>query len=80
MVVAPVRRRHHLIGAAVPTTTLFLGSIIFLMLIVMQFSIKLSELSDKVKNLAQENALLKAELQGRGSEGGGPIAGADLNG
>lgn len=52
-----------LIGAALPTTTLFLGAIIFLMLIVMQFSIKLSELSDKVKNLAQENALLRAELQ-----------------
>jgi len=69
-----------LIGAALPTTTLFLGAILFLMLIVMQFSIKLSELSDKVKNLAQENALLKAELQGRGSEGGGPVAGADRNG
>jgi len=51
-----------LIGAALPTTTLFLGAIIFLMLIVMQFSIKLSDLSDKVKNLAQENALLRAEL------------------
>lgn len=52
-----------LIGAALPTTTLFLGAIIFLMLIVMQFSIKLSDLSDKVKNLAQENALLRAELE-----------------
>jgi hypothetical protein len=52
----------HMIGAAVPTTTLFLGAIIFLMLIVMQFSIKLSELADKVKNLAQENALLRMEL------------------
>lgn len=52
-----------LIGAALPTTTLFLGAIIFLMLIVMQFSIKLSELSDKVKNLAQENALLRVDLE-----------------
>ncbi len=51
-----------LIGAALPTTTLFLGAIIFLFLIAMQFSIKLSDLSDKVKNLAQENALLRAEL------------------
>jgi hypothetical protein len=51
-----------LIGAALPTTTLFLGAILFLMLIVMQFSLKLSDLSDKVKNLAQENALLRAEL------------------
>lgn len=70
----------NLIGAAVPTTTLFLGAIIFLMLIVMQFSIKLSELSDKVKNLAQENALLRTELQGRGSEYGGPTADSDRNG
>lgn len=53
------------IGAALPTTTLFLGSIIFLMLIAVQFSIKLSELSDKVKNLAQENALLRSALERR---------------
>ena len=62
----------NLIGAALPTTTLFLGAIVFLMLIVMQFSIKLSELADKVKNLAQENALLRAELresQGTGARG-----------
>ena len=61
----------HLIGAALPTTTLFLGAIVFLMLIVMQFSIKLSELADKVKNLAQENALLRAELAGR--QGDAPV-------
>lgn len=60
-----------LIGAALPTTTLFLGAIIFLILIVMQFSIKLSELSDKVKNLAQENALLRIELEQKGGEGQG---------
>lgn len=52
-----------LIGAALPTTTLFIGSIIFLMLIAVQFSIKLSQLSDQVKNLAQENALLRGELE-----------------
>ncbi len=52
-----------LIGASVPTTTLFLGSIIFLVLIAVQFSMKLSRLSDQVKNLAQENALLRAEIE-----------------
>lgn len=51
-----------LIGAALPTTTLFLGAILFLMLIALQFSLKLSDLSEKIKNLAQENALLRAEL------------------
>ena len=52
-----------LIGAALPTTTLFIGSIVFLVLLAVQFSIKLSSLSDQVKNLAQENALLKADLE-----------------
>jgi hypothetical protein len=51
-----------LIGAGLPTTTLFICSIIFLMLIAVQFSIKLSRLTDQVKNLAQENALLRTEV------------------
>jgi hypothetical protein len=52
------------IGAGLPTTTLFIGSIIFLMLIAVQFSIKISSLTEQVKNLAQENALLRAEVAG----------------
>ncbi len=51
-----------LIGAALPTTTLFIGSIVFLMLIAVQFSIKISRLTDQVKNLAQENALLQTAV------------------
>ena len=50
------------IGAGLPTTTLFIGSIVFLMLICVQFSFKISELNTQVKNLAQDNALLRAEL------------------
>jgi hypothetical protein len=50
------------IGAGLPTTTLFIGSIIFLMLISVQFSIKISRLTNQVKNLAQDNALLRTEL------------------
>jgi hypothetical protein len=50
------------IGAGLPTTTLFIGSIIFLMLIAVQFSIKISQLTGQVKNLAQENALLRTEI------------------
>jgi hypothetical protein len=50
------------IGAGLPTTTLFICSIIFLMLIAVQFSIKISKLSEQVKNLAQENALLRADM------------------
>jgi hypothetical protein len=52
-----------LIGAELPTTTLFIGSIIFLMLIAVQFSIKISKLANQVKDLAQDNALLRAELE-----------------
>ena len=51
------------IGAVLPTTTLFIGSIVFLILIAVQFSIKLSLFSNQIKNLAQENALLKNRLE-----------------
>ena len=49
------------IGAGLPTTTLFIGSLVFLMLIAVQFSIKISRLTDQVKNLAQDNALIREE-------------------
>ena len=52
-----------LIGAGLPTTTLFLFSIIFLMLLSVQFCIKISRLTDQVKNLSQENALMKKEIE-----------------
>ena len=52
-----------LIGAGLPTTTLFLGSIIFLMLLAVQFCIKISRLTDQVKNLSQENALMRQEIE-----------------
>ena len=52
-----------LIGAVLPTTTLFLGSILFLVLLSVQFSIKISRLSNQVKDLVQENALLRYEFE-----------------
>ena len=52
-----------LVGAALPTTALFVGGIVFLILISVQFSIKLSTFSDQLKNLAQESALLRSELE-----------------
>lgn len=52
----------NLIGAGLPTTTLFLCASIFLFLIAMQFSFRISRHSDQIKNLVQENALLRAEL------------------
>lgn len=50
------------IGAGLPTTTLFIGSIIFLMLLSVQFSIQISKLTNQVKNLVQDNALLRTEV------------------
>ena len=52
-----------LTGAVLPTTTLFIGSLIFLVLLCVQFSIKISCLTDQLKNLAQDNALLRAEFE-----------------
>jgi hypothetical protein len=51
-----------IIGAGLPTTTLFICSTVFLILIAVQFSIKISLLTDQVKNLAQENALIRQEF------------------
>jgi hypothetical protein len=50
-----------LIGAVTPTTTLFIFGIVFLMLITLHFAIKISSLSEQVKNLAQKLSLLEAE-------------------
>ncbi len=47
-----------LIGAVLPTTTLFLFGLIFLMLISLHFSVKISALANQVKDLAQQMALL----------------------
>ncbi len=49
-----------LIGAVAPTSTLFFFSIIFLMLICVQFSMRISKLTNQVKDLAQELTLLRA--------------------
>ena len=53
----------NLIGAGLPTTTLFLFSIIFLMLLSVQFCIMISKLANQVKNLSQENALMSQEIE-----------------
>lgn len=54
------------IGAVAPTTTLFIFSIIFLVFVSLHFAIKISQLSDQVKNLAQKISLLEAQA-GRSS-------------
>ncbi|MBI5789491.1 MAG: DUF2304 domain-containing protein [Candidatus Schekmanbacteria bacterium] len=49
----------HLIGAVLPTSTLFFFGLIFLILINLHYSLKISQLTNQVKNLAQKIALLE---------------------
>ncbi len=51
-----------IIGAVAPTSTLFVFSILFIMMILIHFSIKVSELTEHIKDLAQEITIIKSEL------------------
>jgi hypothetical protein len=48
----------HLIGAVVPASTLFVFGILFLVVVNIYFSIKVSTLTTQVKNLAQRLAIV----------------------
>ncbi|MFP4476243.1 MAG: DUF2304 domain-containing protein [Desulfatibacillaceae bacterium] len=50
-----------LIGAVVPTTTLFLFGMIFLLMVSLHYSVKISELTNQVRALTQQVALLAEE-------------------
>ena len=50
-----------LIGAVLPTTTLFIFAFLFLLLISVHFSTVISRLSQQVRRLTQELAILSAE-------------------
>ena len=51
-----------MIGAALPTTTLFVFALLFLLLIALHYSVKISSLTDQVRKLAQKIAILQSEL------------------
>lgn len=51
-----------MIGAVLPTTTLFVFGLLFLLLIVLHYSVKISSLTDQVRKLAQKIAILQSEL------------------
>jgi hypothetical protein len=53
-----------LVGAAIPTSTLFFSCILYLALLSLNYSVRLTELTRQVKDLAQEVALLRAEREG----------------
>ena len=48
-----------LVGAVVPTSTLFFLCILYLALLCLHYSIRISDLTHQVKDLAQEVALLR---------------------
>lgn len=52
-----------IIGAVLPTTTLFIFSILFLFLIALHYSVKISSLTDQVRKLAQESAIMRQEME-----------------
>jgi len=52
-----------IIGAVLPTTTLFLFSVIFLMVINLYYATKISKLHDHVKDLAQNIGILQMEIK-----------------
>ncbi len=52
-----------LIGAVLPTSTIFFFGLFFLILINLYFSTKLSKLSDQVKELAQKSAILGEKVE-----------------
>lgn len=58
-----------LVGAAIPTSTLFFLSILYLALLSLNYSVRLSAVTRQVKELAQELALLRAEQEERGARG-----------
>jgi len=59
-----------LIGAVLPTTTLFIFGIVFIILLSLHFAVKISSLTDKLKNLAQEISILKAQKKDNPHNGG----------
>jgi len=53
----------HLVGAVLPASTLFLFGIFFLVLINLYFSVKVSTLTNQIKRLAQEVAILNSKVE-----------------
>lgn len=52
-----------IIGAVLPTTTLFLLGLIFVIVINLYYATKISNLHDRVKDLAQHIAILQTEMK-----------------
>lgn len=53
-----------IIGAKSPVSALFFGGFVFLMLLCLQFSVRLSKMSSRQKTLVQKLAILEKEFEG----------------
>ena len=53
-----------LVGVTLPVNTLFLLALIFVMMLCLYFSLRISALTTQVKNLAQKLALLQTKDEG----------------
>jgi hypothetical protein len=53
----------HLVGAVTPSSTIFLFAFLFLIFISLHFSVVISKLTDRNKDLAQRYALLESEWE-----------------
>lgn len=58
-----------LIGVALPVSTLFFFGLVFLVLVSLQFSVKISGLSNQMQELAQRIALLEVKFPERARSG-----------
>ncbi len=60
-----------LLGIELPANTVFFFGLMFMVFINLHFSVKISELTNQVKRLAQEQAIMTEEEKGEGGPGGG---------
>ena len=58
-----------LIGAVDPTSTLFIFSLLFLLVVSIHFSVVNSRLKDQIRDLTQEIGLLRKEMDERKGQG-----------
>lgn len=63
-----VRVLTRMVGAWTPSSTLFFFGLLFLLVVSLNYAVRLSGMSLQVKLLAQEVALLREELAGRKGE------------
>ena len=66
---APLNALTRALGGVLPVNILFFAGLVFLVVVSLFYSIRISELDNQVKKMAQELALLKLSVEGqRGGE------------